>query len=104
MKICKKLKTKAKQTVKGRKVKSNAVELILAGKSGHTEEEDDGDDTLQNKWVLHIVDTPGQWYVSTLLGADEGFAACGNELYIDGGQEWLCTNMDAIMKEALALI
>jgi len=100
MNICKKLKTKAKQTVDGRKVKSNAVQLIL-----DTEKKDaDGDDTMQYKWVLHIVDTPGQWYVSTLLGADEGFAACGNELYIDGGQEWLCTNMDAIMKEALALI
>lgn len=56
-------------------------------------------DTMGTKWVLKIGNTPGQWYVSTLLeDMDRKWIA------IDSGQGWSCTNINAIIQSVLAHI
>lgn len=54
-----------------------------------------------NKWVLKIKDTPGSWYMSTLLGSG-GLYPGG--IAIDYGQKWNCTNFQEVLNEAKELI
>jgi hypothetical protein len=49
-----------------------------------------------NGVVLSISDTPGSWYVDTLM---EGDAKYNNIMYIDFGAKWICSNWSEIMKE-----
>ena len=50
-----------------------------------------------NGLILSIEDTPGYWYLSTLL--EEPSALNYNEIAIDGGAKWYCTNWQEIAKE-----
>ena len=47
----------------------------------------------ENQPVVTINGTPGSWYLSTLLGHN------GNELSIDLGANWTCTNWNEIRDE-----
>lgn len=51
-------------------------------------------------WVLKIQSTPGQWYLTTL----EERPNRGPVISIDHGARWACTNFDAILAEAQALL
>jgi len=51
---------------------------------------------IYNGVVLSINNTPGSWYVDTLM---EGNARNSNIMYIDFGQKWICSNWSEIMKE-----
>jgi hypothetical protein len=51
---------------------------------------------IYNGVVLSISDTPGSWYVDTLM---EGNARHSNIMYIDFGAKWICSNWSEIMKE-----
>ena len=44
--------------------------------------------------ILKINGTPGQWYLDSLRSS--GLA---NQIYLDFGQDWLCTNIGEIMAE-----
>lgn len=46
--------------------------------------------------VLSISDTPGAWYVDTLM---EGRSRYSDIIYIDFGQKWICSNWSEIMRE-----
>ena len=46
--------------------------------------------------ILSISNTPGYWYVDTLM---ESPVRRSDYIYIDGGQEWACVNWDKIMNE-----
>lgn len=50
------------------------------------------------KWALSIVNTPGRWYMTTLL--DGGYGPLHSMIYIDFGQRWCCTNFDKVFAEA----
>lgn len=58
--------------------------------------------------VLVIEDTPGQWFLSTLIGCDSynGFAIRRphEQISIDFGQHWVCTNLRELVSEALARV
>jgi hypothetical protein len=47
-------------------------------------------------WVLRIEGTPGSWYMDDLKGS--------REIAIDLGQNWICTNLDEIMAEAVSTL
>lgn len=51
------------------------------------------------KWVLVVVNTPGRWYLTTLLNDDPDLVR--SRLYVDYGQRWMITNFDLVMKAAL---
>jgi len=51
-----------------------------------------------NGLVLSIEGTPGSWYVATFLHNQPG-CQYGNEIMIDGGQNWKCINKQEIIKE-----
>jgi hypothetical protein len=48
---------------------------------------------------LKIDDTAGSWCLKTLMEAD-----LKNGIYIDFGQRWICTNIAALVDEALRII
>ena len=48
--------------------------------------------------VISIDNTPGSWYVATFLHYSPG-SQYGNDIVIDGGQNWRCTNKQEIIKE-----
>lgn len=53
------------------------------------------------KWVLHVDNTPGHWYMTTLI---ESMLVRGNRLdrlAIDHGQGWYVENFRDIMVEAI---
>ena len=50
-------------------------------------------------WVLVIEDTPGRWYMATIL--EEGWA---DLIWIDYGQRWSIVNFIEIMREAITLV
>lgn len=52
---------------------------------------------MSHKWTLIIDGTPGQWYLSDILGK---YLDPKSYIFIDGGQDWRCTNIAAILKEA----
>jgi len=51
---------------------------------------------IYNGVVLSISETPGSWYVDTLM---EGNTKYSNIMYIDYGAKWICSNWSEIMKE-----
>jgi len=51
---------------------------------------------IYNGVVLSINNTPGSWYVDTLM---EGDAKNNDIMYIDYGAKWICSNWSEIMKE-----
>lgn len=51
-------------------------------------------------WVLKITTTPGSWYMTTL----EERPTAGSIISIDFGAKWDCTNFDAILAEAQAIL
>jgi hypothetical protein len=51
---------------------------------------------IYNGVVLSISDTPGSWYVDTLM---EGNTKNSNIMYIDYGAKWICSNWSEIMIE-----
>lgn len=54
-----------------------------------------------NKLVLDIVDTPGSWFLTTLLSHYD--KSC-KTISIDWGQNWECINFDEIMSEVLEVL
>jgi hypothetical protein len=52
------------------------------------------------KWVLHVADTPGHWYMSTLLES----TGLRDRISLDFGQKWDVINFDEIMAEAVHLV
>ena len=50
------------------------------------------------KWVLQIRNTPGSWYMSTLL--EGNYNEKNSKIWIDFGQNWLCSNFGEVMAEA----
>ena len=57
-------------------------------------------DPKDKKWVLHVEDTPGHWYMSTLMESPE----LRSTISLDFGQRWDVINFDEIMAEAIDLI
>jgi len=55
------------------------------------------------KWVLIIVNTPGQWYISTLLNSQYNPAG-SKVMWIDYGQNWRIENFDEVLAAAKAAI
>lgn len=53
--------------------------------------------------ILYIDNTPGRWYLSTLLGRDGYGREVGTTIAIDAGQNWDCINMDEVMREVKSL-
>lgn len=53
---------------------------------------------LDNRWVLRIEGSPATWYCAGLLDREE------QEIAIDFGADWYCTNIQEIMREARDLI
>lgn len=53
------------------------------------------------KWILRIKDTPGSWYMTTLL---EDGGQYPNGIVIDGGQNWSIVNFQEVLDEAKELI
>lgn len=53
------------------------------------------------KWVLVVKGTPGRWYMTTLLDADD---PTRDRIYVDYGQRWMITNFDKVMEAALKQI
>lgn len=53
-----------------------------------------------HKWVLRIEDTPGHWYMSTLL-EDGRFP---ETISVDLGQKWDIINFGDVMREAVTRI
>jgi hypothetical protein len=51
-----------------------------------------------NGLVISIDKTPGSWYVATFLHNQPG-SQYGNDIMIDAGQNWKCTNKQEIIKE-----
>ena len=47
------------------------------------------------KWIFYIQDTPGQWYLNTLLNDHKS-----DGIYIDYGMGWICDNIQELLKEA----
>jgi hypothetical protein len=58
-------------------------------------------DIMGWKWILGVEDTPGHWYMSTLL--ENGYPR-HRWIAIDCGQDWNIVNFDQVMKEAVDLI
>lgn len=50
-------------------------------------------------WVLRMLNTPGGWYMTTLEEKP-----IESTIYLDMGQNWTCTNFDAVMAEAQAML
>ncbi len=50
-------------------------------------------------WVFRIHDTSGSWYISTLETNP-----LRESIYIDMGQNWLCTNIKPLLAEAQELL
>lgn len=48
---------------------------------------------------LKIEDTPGSWFISSLLSG-----GLGNKVYIDHGQRWAWTNPQEVFKEVEQLV
>jgi len=52
--------------------------------------------------------TPGQWYLSTLVGADKWGGHPGkwvdDKIFIDFGQGWFITGMHDVLEEALNIV
>ena len=48
--------------------------------------------------VISIDTTPASWYVATFLH-NQPDSQYGDEIMIDGGQNWKCTNKQEIIKE-----
>ena len=83
------LKTKAKTSSGGGgKVYEYPVSLEL-----------DSDGMKYGGVVLRINNTPGSWYLKTIL--DKGEKNLPKTISIDYGQNWSCINMDEVLKEAL---
>jgi hypothetical protein len=53
-----------------------------------------------HKWVLSIENTPGKWYMSTLLESDK----YSSGISLDFGQNWNCDNFQEVLNEAKELI
>lgn len=53
--------------------------------------------------VLRILDTPGSWYLKTILGRDGFGPPIRDKISIDFGQNWDCINMDQVMAEVKSL-
>jgi hypothetical protein len=49
-------------------------------------------------WLLTLEGAGGGWYMTTLEERPSGY------LCIDGGSNWWCTNFDAILAEAQAIL
>ena len=49
--------------------------------------------------VLDIVRTPGKWYLKTLMEFSER-----QEIALDSGQGWYCTNFREVLLKALEII
>lgn len=81
---------------KKRYLKTKAKCTYSNGKSTHRVYLEPGDN---GKQVLVIEDTPGRWYVVTLLGLDGYGVRVGDRLAIDYGQDWYVENMGAILGE-----
>lgn len=54
-------------------------------------------DSSRDKWILRILNTPGSWYMSTLLESHNHWQY---GIAIDLGQGWYCTNFREVMDEA----
>jgi len=55
-------------------------------------------------WILSIDETPGSWYMDTLLGKDEySGSRSTRKIYIDFGQDWFCNNIDNVLFTAEVL-
>ena len=50
----------------------------------------------KNRWVLCVKNTPGSWYMSTLL--ERGVQA---QIALDFGAGWMVTNFSDVMREAI---
>jgi hypothetical protein len=59
---------------------------------------------FNHKWILDIEDTPGHWYLSTLLETPSRLTGPESRLAIDFGQGWYCENIGALLREAVTLI
>lgn len=90
----KRLKTKAKSEVRGKKMPDRDVYLGLSGPDNSK---------WAYKWTLVIEDSSGRWYLSTLLERPERLLG-NTPLAIDFGQEWYWTNPSDVLAEALRLI
>ncbi len=56
---------------------------------------EDRDGFLVGERILKIHDTPGSWYLRTLLAS-----SVGARLAIDYGQDWYCENIQSLIEEA----
>lgn len=61
----------------------------------------DHSDIMGWKWLLRIENTPGHWYMSTLL--EHGYPRQSG-IAIDAGQNWNIINFDEVVAEAIELI
>lgn len=61
----------------------------------------DHNDTMGWKWILRIDNTPGSWYMSTLI---KGGFPRGERIAVDAGQNWVILNFGEILAEAVTLI
>lgn len=53
-------------------------------------------------WVLSVENSPGSWYLKTLLGLDHfSNGPTGDFIWLDWGQRWSVTGMAAAIKEAV---
>ncbi len=53
-------------------------------------------------WVLSVENSPGSWYVKTLLGLD-GLTSnpTGDFIWLDWGQKWSVSGMAPVISEAM---
>jgi hypothetical protein len=73
---------------------------------------DKSDDKFRNdscyKWILRIKNTPGGWYMTTLLNFDRDHPVnqfdVRESIAIDAGAKWDCVNFHDVLNEAKRLI
>lgn len=84
------------------------TEAVTTNKHGETHRYPVHVELKDGRPVLRIERTMGSWYLSTLLGVDFWGGGAVKEpsdrLAIDFGQQWVCTNMRALISEALARV
>lgn len=78
---------------------TDAVLILQKESSGWPKREEN-----ENRWILHIEGSPGQWYVSTLIEDAIKLGGPPGRLSIDMGQNWWVENYDEIFVAMLGAI